>query len=192
MIMSVHHTARDGTIYYLHVAKSKKGNPTYFFSTKPTGNLADSLPAGYEVYENIRGQVFLRRPPPKIFTDQEIGQVRQALNNHAEEWRYKIETKKSAIIIHEASDSFAALEQIAPLWKSAQELKDYAIRRANYMAVMRFVLVDAEKRLFLAERFCFRGSVDDWIDIGGGLGQLPMLLKKFVRHPGHESLYDLF
>ena len=29
------------------------------------------------------------------------------------------------------------------------------------MAVMRFVLVEREKRLFLAERFCFRGSVDD-------------------------------
>ncbi len=192
MIMNVCHTARDGTIYYLHVGKTRKGNPTYFFSTKAKGDLADSLPAGYEVYENIRGQVFLRRPPAKIFTDQEIGQTRQALNNHAEEWRYKIEIKKNAIIIHEASDSFAALEQIATPWKSRQELREYAIRHANYMAVMRFVLVDAEKRLFLAERFCFRGSVDDWIDIGGGLGQLPMLLKKFVRHLGHESIYDLF
>ena len=28
-------------------------------------------------------------------------------------------------------------------------------------AVMRFVLADPEKRLFLAERFCFRGSVED-------------------------------
>jgi hypothetical protein len=190
--MNVCHTARDGTTYYLHVGKSKRGNPAYFFSTKATGNLADSLPGGYEIYENVRGQVFLRRPPAKIFTDREIGQVRQALNNHAEEWRYKIEIKKNAIIIHEASDSFAALDQIATPWKSRQELREYAIRRANYMAVMRFVLVDAEKRLFLAERFCFRGSVDDWIDIGSGPGQLLMLLKKFVRHLGRESIYDQF
>jgi len=190
--MNIQHITRTGKAYYLHIGQSKSGKANHFFSTKATGNLADSLPAGYEVYENIRGQVFLRRPPPKIITDDEIALVRQTLDNHAEEWRYKIETKKNAIIIHEASDSFAALQQIAPLWKSRQELKDYAIRRANYMAVMRFVLVDAEKRLFLAERFCFRGSVDDWIDIGGGLGQLPMLLKKFVRHLGHESLYDLF
>ena len=32
---------------------------------------------------------------------------------------------------------------------------------------MRFVLEDKKQRIFIAERFCFKGSIDDWIDIGG-------------------------
>jgi hypothetical protein len=175
----------------LHVSQGNGGNAKYHFSMKAAGILADSLPAGYEVDENVRGQVFLRRPPGKIISDQEIAFVRDALNRHAEEWRYKIETKKNAIIIYEGSDLLAGLEEIAPPWSNKKDLKQYAIQNADYMAMMRFVLADREKRLFVAERFCFRGSVDDWIDIGGGLGKLPGLLKKFVHHLGQESFYEL-
>jgi hypothetical protein len=188
--MNVRHIARNGKPHYLHVGQSKSGKAKYFFSSQAKGNLADSLPAGYEVFENVHGQVYLRRPPPKIITDHELALVRQALDHHAEEWRYKIETKKNAIIIYEASDLLAGLERIAP-WKSRGELKEYAIQNADYTAVMRFVLADREKRLFLAERFCFRGSVDEWIDIGGDLGRLPTLLKNFIHHLGRESFYDL-
>ena len=35
------------------------------------GTLAKSMPAGYEIYENPNAQVFLRRIPPKIITDEE-------------------------------------------------------------------------------------------------------------------------
>ena len=57
--------------------------------------------------------------------------------------------------------------------------------------MMRFVLVDREQRLFLAERFCFRGAVDDWIDIGGPPQKLPMVIRKFVKHLGSDSLFEL-
>jgi hypothetical protein len=59
------------------------------------------------------------------------------------------------------------------------------------MAVLRFVLADPEKRLFLAERFCFRGSVDDWIDIGRPAQKLPVVLKRFIKHLGKESIYEV-
>jgi len=60
------------------------------------------------------------------------------------------------------------------------------------MAVMRFVLADPEQRLFLAERFCFRGSVEDWIDIGGPPQKLSSGLKKFIKHLGKESFFELY
>jgi hypothetical protein len=67
----------------------------------------------------------------------------------------------------EAPDNTAGLESIALPWISKATIKEAAIQNATYMAVMRFVLADPEKRLFWAERFCFRGSLDNWIDIGG-------------------------
>jgi hypothetical protein len=190
--MSIQHITRTGKIYYLHAGKGKGGKPNYFFSTDLEGPLVNAVPEGFEIYENVGGQVFLRRKQPKIITDEELALVKEALKRHAEEWRYRIEVKKTAIIIYEAPDNTAGLESIALPWISKAEIKQAAIQNASCMAVMRFVLADPEKRLFLAERFCFRGSVEDWIDIGGPAQKLSVVLKKFIKHLGKESIFELY
>ena len=187
--MSIQHTTRTGKTYYLHVGQGKSGKPNCFFSTEPGGPLVNSVPERFEIYENVSGQVFLRRKQPKLITDEELAMVQEALKRHAEEWRYRVEVKKTAVIIHEAPDNTAGLESIALPWISEATIKQSVIQNASYTAVMRFVLVDPEKRLFLAERFCFRGAVDDWIDIGGFPQKLPVVLKKFIKHLGKESIY---
>jgi hypothetical protein len=192
VIMSIQHTTRTGKTYYLHVGQGKSGKPNYFFSTKPEGPLVNSVPEGFEIYETIGGQVFLRRKQPKLITDEELAMVKEALKRHAEEWRYKVEIKNTAIIIYETSANSAGLERFALPWISKATIKQSVIQNATYMAVMRFVLADPEKRLFLAERFCFRGSVEDWIDIGGPAQKLPVLLKKFIKHLGKESIFELY
>src|ERR1035438_9397585 len=101
--MSTQHTTRTGKTYYLHVGQGKSGKPNYFFSTEPDGQLVNSVPEGFEIYENIGGQVFLRRKQPKLISDEELEMVKGALKRHAEEWRYRVEIKKTAIIIHETS-----------------------------------------------------------------------------------------
>jgi hypothetical protein len=190
--MSIQHTTRTGKTYYLHVGQGKGDKPNYFFSTEPDGPLANSMPEGFEIYENIGGQVFLRRKQPKLITDEELAMVKEALKRHAEEWRYRVEIKKTAIIIHETSANTARFESFALPWISKATIKQSVIQSANYMAVMRFVLADPGKRLFLAERFCFRGSVEDWIDIGGPAQRLAVVLKKFIKHLGNESIFELY
>ncbi len=190
--MSIQHTTRTGKHYYLHVGRGKTGKPNYFFSTDPDGTSVNAVPEGFEIYENVGGQVFLRRKTPKFITDEELAMVKEALKRHAEEWRYRVEVKKAALIIYESSDNTAVLERIALPWVNKAAIKQAAIQCVSYMAVMRFVLADPEERLFLAERFCFRGSVDDWIDIGGRAQKLSVVLKKFIRHLGQESIYELY
>jgi hypothetical protein len=190
--VSLQHTARTGKTYYLRVGQGKSGKPNYFFSTEPEGPLVNSMPEGFEIYENVGGQVLLRRNQPKLITDEELAMVKEALKCHAEEWRYRVEVKKTAVIIHEAPDNTASLERIALPWVSKAAIKQSVIQSATYMAVMRFVLADPEKRLFLAERFCFRGSVEDWINIGGPAQKLSVVLKKFIRHLGKESIFELY
>ena len=103
--MGIQHTTRTGKTYYLHVGQGKSGKPNYFFSTEPEGPLVNSVPEGFEIYENVGGQVFLRRKQPKLITDEELAMVKEALKRHAEEWRYRVEIKKTAIIIYETSDN---------------------------------------------------------------------------------------
>jgi hypothetical protein len=56
---------------------------------------------------------------------------------------------------------------------------------------MRFALADEEKRLFTVERYCFRGSIDDWIPLMSEPASLHDLTGRHVPHLGEDSFYDL-
>jgi hypothetical protein len=56
--MPITHTNRKGKKYYLHQGKTKTGKAKWFFSMKTEGELADSIPDGYETYEEPNAQVF--------------------------------------------------------------------------------------------------------------------------------------
>jgi hypothetical protein len=192
--MSIQHTTRMGKTYYLYSTSGKAKKSQYYFSTKMEGNPVHVLPEGFEIYENIRGQVFLRRKVTQLITDAELESVRQALRKQAEEWRYKVEVKKDILTIYEASQNFGFLDEMPFLFGQQKEkAKEYLKNSASFQAVLRFILTDPEKRIFRAERYCFRGSIDDWVPIGAAVGaKLPALLDKFIRHLGKESFYELF
>jgi hypothetical protein len=59
----------------------------------------------------------------------------------------------------------------------------------NYMKVVRFTLEDEKKRTFRVQRWCFRGSIDGWIDLwaSGSDGKLSDLVKRYGPHIGQES-----
>jgi hypothetical protein len=61
------------------------------------------------------------------------------------------------------------------------------------MKVMRFTLADENDRTFRVQRWCFRGSIDRWIDFWalGSEGNLSDLVKKFCPHVGQESFFEL-
>jgi len=40
------------------------------------------------------------------------------------------------------------------------------------------------------QRYCFLGSVDDWIEIGKP-GKLSTLVKRYVKHLGQDSYVEL-
>lgn len=61
----------------------------------------------------------------------------------------------------------------------------------TYSPMLQFALLDKEKRLFETRRYCFLGSIDDWITIGT-VDVLPKLVKIYVKHLGEESYYELY
>lgn len=81
--MAIEYKNSIGQLYFLHMGKTKKGKTKYFFSQKPSGNLADKIPEGYEIYENVNSQVFLRKIYPKVISDEEVKQVRDELGKYS-------------------------------------------------------------------------------------------------------------
>jgi hypothetical protein len=187
--MIVRYVNRRSKTFYLHEGKTKKGKPKYYFSTKTEGKLVKDLPEGYEIYEHpAKAQVFLRKKQPKVIADIERNLTSKYLQNIYSSMRYVLDIKGKVITIFESDQDVDRLREIF----GDRSHDDFTIESAiTYSPVMRFALVDEKKRIFIAERYCFLGSIDDWIHIGAP-DFLDNLLEKYSKHLGEESFFDLF
>ncbi|MBI5383396.1 MAG: hypothetical protein HZA90_01775 [Verrucomicrobia bacterium] len=188
--MPITHTNRCGKTYYLHTGPKRGGGTQHYFAIKSTGQLADRIPEGFEVHETVNGGVFLRRQRPKLIRDEELACIRRPLDKPRGKCRYQVEASDKIITVHESSTDWGFLAQFNP-FLSRQTLDEVSGQHAQYQPVMRFVLVDVERRLIAPERYCFRGSVDDWISIGS-VEPIEKLAAKYLKHLGQESLYELY
>jgi hypothetical protein len=164
--MPVTHVNRKRDTYYLHAGTTKTGKSRYWFAKSAEGDLVESIPEGYEVYENPDAQVFLRKEVPRLVSDEEIAIVREGLRKYAKDRRCMADVRERHIIVY------------------------YSERGELYLKVLRFTLIDEDHRSFAAERWCFLGSIDDWIPLSNS-GKLPKLVQHYGPHIGKESFYDL-
>ncbi len=201
--MAVHYTNRIGKMYSLREGKTKTGKPRYFFLAKKhgKGEIVDRIPDGYEIYEHPENaQVFLRKIRPQLITDLEKLLVNKAVKALQRSKRYIIDCKNENITIYESSADVGEVENIfgdflkhTPLrpGMTADDAMNVLVNAANhrYMAMLRFRLSDKKRRTFTAERFCFRGAIDDWINIGGP-DNLKTLVEIYIVLLGTDSFFD--
>jgi len=194
--MAVTYTNRRKEVYYLHQGKTKTGKNKYHFSKNDDGNLVKSLPEGYEIYEHPRNaQVFLRKKQPQMITEKEKHLVEKYLKSNKFSDSYIIDIKSEFITIYETNQDregiISTFGELFPIKNiNLSEAIDFFNKYATYSPVMRFILIDKKQRIFYAERFCFRSSIDDWIQIGDS-ASLKKLLSTYVKHLGKDSLFDI-
>lgn len=192
--MSVTHINRKGKTYHLHIGKTKTGKDKYYFSLKSSGTLAETIPIGYEIYENPNAQVFLRIIQPKLITDIEKAIVEKGMKEYSTIKDHLIDIKKDTITIHTSdqdSDELSGILQSLARFHPPKVPIDRILNETlTFTPMLRFILTDEESREFTAERFCFKGRIDDWITIGGP-DSLKNLIKRFVKHLGQESFFEL-
>jgi hypothetical protein len=189
--MPFSYTTRRGKTYYLHTGPKRGGGTQHYVSTDPKGPLAETIPEGFEIYETPNGQVYLRKIKPARIQPDELAVVEGELQKRqSHKHRYLGEISDGKIIIYEGDTRIDALREINVRF-SAPALEEYAAHNADFVPVMRFVLQDDPQRLFEPQRFCFRGSVEDWISIGRP-DQLKRLAATFLKHLGKDSFYELY
>ena len=183
--MPVTHVNRREDTYYLHAGTTRTGKPRYWFSRSAEGDLVEAIPEGYEDYENPDAQVFLRKKRPQVIMPFEVAVVERGLKRYASDQNCLVDVQKEHIVVYHADrvtldlDSFG-FRELPPSYRS-------------YMKVMRFSLIDEDERTFRVQRWCFRGSIDRWIDLwmSGGSGTLADLVERFLPHIGKESFFEL-
>lgn len=190
--MSIQHVNRKGDTYYLHEGKTKTGKPRWFFSKTASGELASSIPPGYEIYENYQAQVFLRAKVPMLVTTKEIKTVEDGIRMLAKVPHFLVEAKGDEITVFVAAQNTGFLEaSLASKYGTADpgKLRAELERFLRYLPMMRFTLTDLKRRRFAASRWCFLGSIDGWFSLGG-MGDIATMVNKYVPHLGRESFFE--
>lgn len=199
--MPVTYKNRRGKTYYLHEGRTKTGKHKYHFSLKNRGQLVDEIPDGYEIYEHpATGGVFLRKKLPQLISDTEKHIVEKELKKIEGSRRYLSDIKREVITIFESNQDIEALKDIFRDVKphslnshsdDVSAIEDIINIAVDYGPIMRFTLENKTNRTFIVERYCFLGSVDDWIYIGEP-DSLKNLVKKYIKHLDQDSFFDLF
>lgn len=189
--MVLTYTNRKGDKYYLHEGRTKTGTPKYFFSRKKEGELLESIPEGYEIYENPNGLVFLRKERPKTFSDEEIAIVENGIRKYTDLEFYKIYVKASTIIILLPLQDVDAIKEVLSQFSlnTPADVNHTLQRIITYDAEMQLILTDEKKRLFSLKRYCYRGS-GSWITLETS-SDLKGIVKKYFKHLAKESFFEL-
>lgn len=191
--MAVEYVNRKGQTYYLHESETKTGKRRYHFSMKEEGALADEIPEGYEVYEHPNAQVFLRRVRSKAITDDEVATVERAMERFYGSPYYQLDVKGDTLEVYVPNQDVEGLSGLLNTMRTGAasgvdpELSSFL----TYSAELRFILVDEGEREFKVQRYCYLGSVDDWIDIGEP-GELASLAERYVKRLGDDSLLEMY
>ena len=193
--MTIEYVNRQGKKYYLHEGQTKTGKPKYYFSQKKEGNLVNKIPDGFEIYESPNAQVFLRRILRQLITPEEINLVKDGIEKYTkmtEKREFLLDIKEKHLVVYLCDQNLENLTDIfmESAMFSREKVAEITLKSASYSAMMRFTLEDQESRDFLLERWCFRGSIDDWIKLD--CNDLPTLVKKYVKHLNQESFFNLF
>jgi len=173
--MPITYTNRKSRTYYLCQGLTKTGKPRYYFSREQKGELLEEIPEGYTISESVNGVVSLTKARPMLLLEKEITFIKATLQKHPQAKRYRLDIKPKQLTIYEQVG--ADIQELVKILgtevgfpgsmieNTTHRLEEEKKIFTQYSPIMRFILSDTEKRLFRAQRMCYFGSVDDWIDI---------------------------
>jgi hypothetical protein len=200
--MAVSYTNRKGLTYTLYRGQTRTGKPRYYFGRtgQGQGELVTELPAGYTISESVNGVVPLVKDRPSLIQPEEVAAIEAAVQQHPEARRYRVAIKHDRIEVYEyvGPDYQALLDELQTSGLPslgdpglAKRLQAREERYARYTPVLRFILLDPGQRRFGAQRMCYLGSIDGWLELGQ-TGPVAQLARALVPALGTDQFYELW
>ena len=195
--MPITYTNRKGVTYYLRQTVTKTGKPRYMFAREPKGDLVEQIPEGWHIQENVNGIVSLAKDRPQQILLGEVAAVEAQIERHPKPHDYRVTVKEDRVEVYERAGP--DVEGIASHFAQAgleiayhiEELRAEMDRHARFSPVLRFILVDEEQRTFRTQRWCYLGSIDDWIEVGPW-GPVDLLARQWVPRLGTDAFFGVY
>jgi len=181
--MPVKYVNRKGQAHYLRAVTAKKGDTRYYIIKNPEKypdtELLESLPAGFEFYEQpSEALVVLRKNLQTNITPGEKEILEKVMQQHETVDDYIIDTEANTLLVYTAH--FYREE-----FESDEQFKFFQA----YNAKLRFEKTDTGK--YLAQRFCQLSKYYSWITLETS-EDLAALAQKYCYHIDKESLLDFW
>ncbi len=191
---------RRGDVYYLQQCKTRTGKPKYYVGKKLTGEPVAALPEGHELYERPdTGIVVFRKIRPSLITELERAQAEAIVRRASGLSHAIVAIEDDALVVYTPSVTGAEIDSLMSMAGGAffslasarvREVREEQIKRSLFTQMLRFTLVNPDTREYRAERWCFRGRIDNWIYLPGH-GSLPALVEEYAQHLDRESFFEL-
>jgi xanthine/CO dehydrogenase XdhC/CoxF family maturation factor len=195
--MSVTHTNRKGITYTLCQGVTKTGKPRYTFVRDPQGKrVVEAIPEGWEISESVNGVVSLVKERPQKLLSEEIEAVKAAVRRHPKARNYRVNVKPDRIEVYEAvgPDAEDLIEALRgrgfDVLGLDERIRAERERYTQFTPVLRFILQDEETRVYRAQRWCYLGSIDDWLFIT--TGPVEQLARRMIPTLGTDEFFELF
>jgi len=177
---------RRDSVYYLKKSLTKLGKVQHSaimnISKTDPADLATEIPSGFEFYESPRdGQVFFRKIPVYNISDIEIAIVDAAMKTNEDVDSYILERRANEIVVFVTNKPDISY---FPVYIRIDNIYKHCI----YEDVMKF---EKDKKTYIAQRFCYRSSFNDWIYLEES-NDLKYLAEKYCDYIEKESFYELF
>ena len=186
------YTNRKGFTYYLCQATTKTGKTRTYFACAPKDTPVEKLPEGYQVEESVNAVVSVVKASPKLVSPEELATVEAALKKLPKSHKYRARIKNKQIIIYESIGADFGEMMAGIGWSMPASLgREFEELHAQFSPIMRFILENAEERIFSPQRWCFRGSIDDWINIQSP-AKIVVLAKELIPTLGTDDFFELF
>jgi hypothetical protein len=197
--MPVSYTNRKGLTYTLYRGQTKTGKLRYYFGRagQSQGEPVTELPPGFTISESVNGVVSLVKDRPSLIQPEEVAAIEAAVRQHPQARRYRVAVKGDRIEVYEqvGPDYNALVSELHIPGLSrpglAEELRALEERHAGYEPVLRFILLDPARRRFGAERMCYLGSIDDWLDLRR-TEPVAELASTLIPTLGTDQFYELW
>ncbi|GEM_PF-3781429 len=182
--------------FYIKSKLTKKGNTTYFMTKKLDKECLDEEPQGFEVFEKPDSRtIFIRRRKPNKFGLKGVNTIKKELEKNKNVADFRIDVNGDEVKVY-TTDIEASRESIfdgglSQLLNSKDKLDFFKKRFQRYEERMRIKLMEKkEEKEYLVYRYCYRGSVDDWIIIDAGEDLIEMA--KNLQLIGTEEYFERY
>jgi hypothetical protein len=199
--MPVSYTSRKGLTYTLYKGQTRTGKPRYYFGRtgQGQGEPVAELPPGFTISESVNGIVSLVKDRPASIQPEEVTAVEEAIKKHPDARRYRIAVKPNMIEIYEQIgphyDTLVNELHIPGLSSKpglTEQLQSLEERHAQYAPVLRFTLLDPTQRRFGAKRMCYRGSINNWLELmQTGPAPVAELARELIPTLGTDQFFEL-
>ncbi|MCX6077941.1 MAG: hypothetical protein NTW32_00235 [Chloroflexi bacterium] len=190
--MSFTYTNRKGSTYYLCQATTKTGKMRYYFAREPKDTPVEKLLDGYQVEESVNGVVSVAKARPQLISPEELACIEADLKKLSKSHKYRAVIKNDQIWIYE-SQGVDLGDLIGNMgWNVPSGFEQNLLERhVQFSPIMRFILEEPEERIFSPQRWCFRGSIDEWIDIQSP-AKIEVLAKNLLPTLGTDDFFELY